>query len=142
MKLLPVVAALVCIPALAEQPQWFTIVGDPHDPMADTVQVDVARAVAFDTARLVRLRVSRSAARMGYDGRPYQSYYSTAVVNCDAQTAWHRSLSLFSHPLWRGSMRIARYEERDGKHLVFADMPHNPTGRLIKAACAIALQSS
>jgi hypothetical protein len=63
-------------------PMWLTIVGDAQSPTTDTVEVDATSAVAFESMRMVKLRVNRAKPRMGFDGKPYQSYYSTAIVNC------------------------------------------------------------
>ena len=119
---------------------WLTIVGDPQSARADTVEVDATSAVAFESMRLVKLRVNRARPRTGFDGNPYQSYYSTAVVDCAEQKAWHRTLSLFDKPLWRGKMRVADANEGEGRDVSFAEIDPNPRGRLMKAACAIALQ--
>lgn len=121
---------------------WLTIAGDSATASEDTVEVDAASAIAFESMRLVKLRVNRAKPRTGFDGKPYQSYYSTAVVDCTEMKAWHRSLSLFEQPLWRGKMRLAEYTESDGHTVAFAEMESNPKDRLIKAACAIALRGN
>lgn len=131
---------LACSAAWADGPSWFTVVGEPGKPLVDTVEVDASSAVAFESMRLVKLRVNRAAPREAFDGKPFRSYYSTAMVDCKESKAWHRSLSLFSNPLWQGQMRMHEYVESDGRNLAFADMADNPRDRLIKAACAISLQ--
>ncbi|MCE1191559.1 MAG: hypothetical protein LWW96_05330 [Acidovorax sp.] len=137
-------AALVCAAAacnaLAGESMWLTVVGDSGDAAVDTVEVDATSAVAFESMRLVKLRVNRAKPRTGFDGQPYRSYYSTAVVDCTELKSWHRTLSLFEQPLWRGKLRIVEYTERDGREVAFADMEANPRDRLIKAACSIALR--
>lgn len=139
-------AALVCTAAacsaLAAESMWLTVVGDSGDAAVDTVEVDATSAVAFESMRLVKLRVNRAKPRTGFDGQPYRSYYSTAVVDCTELKAWHRTLSLFEQPMWRGKLRIAEYTESDGREVAFADMEANPRDRLIKAACSIALRGS
>ena len=131
-----------CAGAAAAGPMWLTIVGDAQDPAADTVEVDATSAVAFESMRLVKLRVNRAKPRTGFDGQPYRSYYSTAVVDCTAQNAWHRTLSLFESPLWRGKMRITDATEPESRAMSFAEMATNPRDRLIKAACSAALRGS
>ena len=121
---------------------WLNVIGDPRSASTDTIEVDATSAVAFESLRTVKLRVNRAKPRRGFDGRPYQSYYSTAVVNCAEQKAWHRTLSLFEEPLWRGKMRIADSTEGEGREVSFAEVSPNPKDRLIKAACAIALKAS
>ena len=125
----------------ADASSWLTVVGDPANAAADIVEVDATSAVAFESLRKVRLRVSRAEPRTAFDGEPYQSYYSTALVDCIELKAWHRSVSLFDKPLWRGKMRTLEYAETDGHSVIFADMESSPKDRLIKAACSIAVQS-
>lgn len=126
--------------AAAAEPTWLTVVGDPADAFVDTVEVDATSAVAFEAMRMVKLRVNRAKTRMGFDGQPFHSYYSTAIVDCTESKAWHRSVALFDNPLWRGRMRMVEFAESDGRSLAFAEMDPNPRDRLIKAACSIALQ--
>lgn len=128
--------------ATAQDASWFTVVGDPASAATDTVEVDATSAVAFESMRLVKLRVNRATPRTAFDGKPFRSYYSTAMVDCKASKAWHRTISLYSDPLWRGQVRMHDYAESDGRSLAFADMADNPRNRLIKAACAIALQDN
>lgn len=134
-------AAVAAAAATAARANWFTVVGEPGNPLVDTVEVDATSAVAFESMRLVRLRVNRAQTRTGFDGQPYRSYYSSAVVDCAGLKAWHRTLSLFEAPLWRGQMRVLDFKDSDARSLAFADMGANPRDRLIKAACAVALQS-
>lgn len=124
------------------EPMWLSIVGEAQNATADTVEVDASSAVAFESMRLIKLRVNRAKPRPGFDGLPYQSYYSTAIVDCTALKAWHRTISLFERPLWRGQMRIREYTETDGHGVTFSEMEPNPRDRLIKAACAITLRGS
>lgn len=139
-------ALLACLwmgsAAVAAEAMWLTISGNPQSAATDTVEVDVTSAVAFESMRMVKLRVNRAKPRTGFDGKHYQSYYSTAIVDCKEQKAWHRTLSLFEKPLWRGKMRIADSTEGEGRDVSFAEMASNPRDRLIKAACAIALRKS
>ena len=132
--------ALASAGVAAQQPSWFTVVGDPGSPQTDTVEVDAASAVAFESLRLVKLRVNRASSRTAFDGKPYRSYYSTALLDCTEMKAWHRTLSLYAEPLWRGQLRIHEYSESDGRSVAFADMSMNPRDRLIRAACSVSLQ--
>jgi len=140
MKTVVLAAALVSAAAVAQSSTWLTVVGDPGNAAVDTVEVDATSAVAFESMRLVKLRVNRAMVRDAFDGKPFRSYYSTAMVDCKENKAWHRSISLFSNPLWQGQMRMHEYAESDGRSLAFAEMADNPRDRLIKAACAISLQ--
>lgn len=143
-RLRTAVAAVACsaaaCSALAAESMWLTVVGDSGNAAMDTVEVDATSAVAFESMRLVKLRVNRAKPRTGFDGQPYRSYYSTAVMDCNGLKAWHRTLSLYEQPLWRGKLRITEYTESDGREVAFADMEANPRDRLIKAACSIALR--
>ena len=143
MKPLVLGIALVCASSAGAQgPSWFTVVGDPGDPRVDTVEVDAASAVAFESMRLVRLRVNRAHPRTGYDGQPYQSYQSTAAVDCAGMRAWHRSLSLYGEPLWRGPARALESREgAEGYPVAFAEMASNPRERLLRAACRAELRA-
>lgn len=140
MKSVVLAAALVSATAAAQSPSWLTVVGDPGNGFTDTVEVDAASAVAFESMRLVKLRVNRAKPRTAFDGLPFHSYYSTAMVDCTQMKAWHRSITFFNKPLWHGQMRMHEYVESDGRDLAFADMAENPRDRLVKAACAMSLQ--
>lgn len=143
MRYLVFIAGLATCVAVtaADTSSWLTVVGDPGKPQADIVEVDVSSAVAFESLRKVRLRVNRAETRRDIDGEPYQSYYSTALVDCTDLKAWHRSLSLFDKPLWSGKMRTVDYAETEGHELTFGDMQADPKDRLTKAACSIAVQA-
>ncbi len=121
------------------EPVWLTILGDPLDPVAETVQVDVTSAVAFESARLVSIRANRSRDRMARDGLDFRSYVSSVLIDCTAGTARHRAQSLYTGPLWTGEMRYVKYDEKDIRMLAFKDMPANPKDRIIKAACSISM---
>ncbi len=140
-RFLALATTLLCAAATGHaQPSWLTVAGDPADPRVDTVEVDAASAVAFDAMRLVRLRANRSSTHMAGDGKPYRSYISQVMIDCEQKAAWHRSISLFNEPLWKGQLRMVEYKEGDDRNLAFAEMPSDSKGRVIKAACAIALQ--
>jgi hypothetical protein len=136
---LVVIAIGLSSAAFAKDPAWLTIMGDARDAAADTLEVDATSAMAFESMRLVKMRVNRASPRVGYDGQAYRSYYSTAVVDCAGMKAWHRSLALFNEPLWSGQIRLREYTQADNRPVAFADMTPNPRERLLKAACAIAL---
>ncbi|MFZ4287443.1 surface-adhesin E family protein [Variovorax sp. HJSM1_2] len=119
------------------EPIWLTILGDPLDPLSETVQVDVTSAVVFDTSRLVSIRANRSQDRMARDGQAFRSYVSSVMIDCETGVARHRSQMLYAGPLWTGSMRSVVYDEKDVRMLAFRDMAANPKDRIVKAACSI-----
>jgi hypothetical protein len=128
--------------AVLADPVWLTILGNPLDPMSDAVQVDVTSAVAFETARVVTLRANRAKDRMARDGKPFRSYVSSVLIDCDTDSARHRVQDLYAGPLWTGAMRTARYNDNDIRRMAFQDMEANPKDRIIRAACAINLVKS
>jgi hypothetical protein len=79
------------------QPAWFTVVGDPLDKAADTVQVDPNRIAAPPPAEgeaspekpliEMNVRVNRSGPRFNWDRIPYRSYESRVVFDCQAKSA-------------------------------------------------------
>lgn len=139
------VAALCLLaapPAKAAGPVWLTVLGDPLDPKAETVQVDVTSAVAFDDSRLVRLRANRGEPRVARDGTVFRSYSSQVLIDCLARTARHRSQVLYEAPLWTGTAHELTYRDDDVRTLAFRGMEANPKDRIIRAACSIELVES
>ena len=139
-------AAALCLlaapPATAAGPVWLTVLGDPLDPKADTVQVDVTSAVAFDNSRLVRLRANRGELRQARDGTMFRSYTSEVLIDCLAKTARHRSQVLYDSPLWTGAAHQLTYRDDDVRTVAFRGMEANPKDRIIRAACSIELVES
>lgn len=135
---------LFCLLALTictaqADPVWLTVLGDPLDPAADTVQVDVTSAVAFDRARIVTIRANRAQDRPARDGLPFRSYVSSVLIDCDKNTARHRSQELFTEPLWRGAPRTHHYQDDDVRTMAFRGMEASPQTRIVRAACSIDL---
>ena len=129
-------------PVAAADPVWLTVLGDPLDAKADTVQVDVTSAVAFDNSRLVRLRANRGELRQAQDGTMFRSYTSQVLIDCLAKTARHRSQVLYEAPLWTGTTHELTYRDDDVRTLAFRGMEANPKDRIIRAACSIELVES
>ncbi|MGJ7571352.1 surface-adhesin E family protein [Variovorax sp. RB2P76] len=85
------------------QPGWFTVVGDPQDKVADTVQVDPDRVAPMESSKTMNLRVNRAAARLNWDGIAYRSYESRVVFDCQAGRASYVAARYYIEPLWQGT---------------------------------------
>jgi len=119
------------------QSAWFTVVGDPQDKAADTVQVDPsgAAAPAEPARQAMNLRVNRAAPRTNWDGVPYRSYESRVVFDCQARRASYVAARFYIEPLWQGEPHhVADYSDAP-KPMLFRDMKQNPTARIVRAAC-------
>ena len=117
------------------QPGWFTVVGDPQDKAADTVQVDPDRVASADSSTAMNLRVNRAAPRFNWDGVPYRSYESRVVFDCQARRASYVAARFYAAPLWQGEPhQVADYADAP-KPVLFLDMKPNPTARIVRAAC-------
>lgn len=130
-------ALSVTTPLRAAEPLWLTIMGDPTRQDVETVQV-MADSVSLEGAiGSLRLRVSRTQSREGYDGQNYRSYVGWIKVNCPRREGRFQQLQFYSEPLWTGEVRVANYTDPNMPQLQFKDIEPNPTARLIRAACSI-----
>ena len=127
--------ALVCAAAVQAQSNWFTVAGDPNDPAVDTVQVDPVSIFREREARVMSVRVSRSAARRNWEGVGYRSYESEVVFDCHARRAHYRQVNFYDPPLWQGAVHTRTDYTNDPKPMLFLDMAPNPTQRIVRAAC-------
>ncbi|MDM0008943.1 hypothetical protein QTI51_29505 [Variovorax sp. J22G73] len=117
------------------QPGWFTVVGDPLDKGADTVQVDPDKVVLAESSKEMNLRVNRSGPRFNWDGIAYRSYESRVVFDCQSRRASYVAARFYIEPLWQGEPHhIADYADAP-KPVAFRDMKPNPTARIVRAAC-------
>ncbi|CAA2099327.1 hypothetical protein VVAX_00181 [Variovorax paradoxus] len=114
---------------------WFTVVGDPQDKVADTVQVDPDRVTPPEDARTMNLRVSRATARFNWDGIPYRSYESRVVFDCQSRRASYVAARFYIAPLWQGEPHHVADYSASPKPVLFLDMKPNPTARIVRAAC-------
>ena len=128
---------VVCACALAvAQNSWLTLVGDPADSQADTVQVDVQSRLANTTQPTLNVRVSRSSLRSGWDNVPYRSYTSTLVVDCVEKTARYLDATFYMMPLWQGKPHTtSNFSPLETRPMAFPDVAPNPAASIIKAAC-------
>jgi hypothetical protein len=121
------------------QPGWFTVVGDPQDKVADTVQVDPDRvslpATPAEASKTMNLRVNRATPRFNWDGIPYRSYESRVVFDCQARRASYVAARFYAQPLWQGEPHHTADYGDAPKPVRFLDMKPNPTARIVRAAC-------
>ena len=116
------------------QPGWFTVVGDPQDKVADTVQVDPDRVAPMESSNTMNLRVNRAAARLNWDGIAYRSYESRVVFDCQAGRASYVVARYYIEPLWQGKPHHEADYTDAPKPVAFRDMKPNPTARIVRAA--------
>ena len=136
MKAMWVVLFLWVSGAAHAQADWFNLMGDPADQTVDTIEVDPTPVSIDGAQRVMRLRVSRSADRVNWDGVPYRSYVAEVLFNCLNSTASFVVVDYFSLPGWRGEPdRQWVYSQTDPRPLRFRDVVPNPTLRIIRAAC-------
>ncbi|MFM9924178.1 surface-adhesin E family protein [Variovorax sp. H27-G14] len=117
------------------QPGWFTVVGDPLDKGADTVQVDPDRVAVAASDKAMNLRVNRASPRLNWDGIAYRSYESRVVFDCQSRRASYMAARYYTEPMWQGEPHhVAHYADAP-KPVLFRDMKPNPTARIVRAAC-------
>jgi hypothetical protein len=121
---------------LHAQAAWFTVLGDPQDPLLNTIEVDPVPVSVQGESRTMKIRVSRSKPRTSWDGVPYRSYTSTVQFDCAHKSARYLSLDFYQQPLWQGEPhKTSTYPEGVVRYMAFRDVTPNPTQRLIRAAC-------
>ena len=137
---------------VAAADSWFTFIGDPVDPRADTLQILAASVVAIPGGRAVEIRASLSqenqtqtagfAANLAADARPappYRSFTAELHIDCTLGTARVRRGVLFAGPLWTGAEQPMDYHEANMPTLVFAPKGRpDPVPRLVLAGCSFA----
>ena len=117
------------------QSNWFTVVGNPADPAADTVQVEPVAVRTEGGMKTMSLRVSRAGPRRNWEGVPYRSYESEVAFDCRTRRADYRRASFYAEPLWQGTPHRTTDYTNDPKPMLFRDMAPNPTRRIVRAAC-------
>ena len=133
-------AGLVLSTSAHAQSNWFTVVGNPTDPAADTVEVDPVAIRVEGDSKTMNVRVSRAQPRRNWEGVPYRSYESEVTFDCRARRADYRRASFYAEPLWQGTSHRTTDYTNDPRPMLFRDMKPNPTGRLVRAACGPAAQ--
>lgn len=120
------------------QTPWFTVIGNPADPVADTVQVDPLAARSHSDVRLMGVRVSRASQRRNWEGLPYRSYMAEVAFDCRAGRAEYRRVSFHAQPLWQGPVLKDVDYQKAPKPMNFLGISPNPTTRIVRAACRAA----
>ena len=135
LKRLFLVLVLVC-PAAYAQTEWLTIVGDPANPLADTIQVDPMPVSVAGDYRTMRVRVSRSDHHVNWDGVPYRSYESSVLFDCVSNTARYLEIHFYMQPVWAGEVhKVVTYTSGLPRWILFREVEPNPYQRIIHAAC-------
>lgn len=114
---------------------WFNIIGSASDPTVDTVEVDPTAVSLSKTRRVMRVRVSRAADRVSWDGVPYRSYYSHVLFDCLDNTARYLSIKFYRAPGWQGVSHQTSVYTEPPRLMAFRDVQPNPARRIVRAAC-------
>lgn len=144
------VSLLICmaiaapVEGLRAESVWFNVEGDATNPAVNTIEVDPSPVTVAGAMRTMRIRVSRSAPRVSWDGVPYRSFVADVIINCLENSARYGTLTYYQQPAWAGEVtKTAIYGETDLRVMAFRDVVPNPTLRIIRAACqSAAVQSN
>lgn len=118
------------------QEVWFNVLGDPADETVNTIEVDPTPVAIRGETRIMRVRVSRSADRVNWDGIPYRSYVSEVLFDCTSNTARYVLIDYYSQPAWKGEPhKQSVYPQSEPRPMQFRDVEPNPNKRIIRAAC-------
>jgi len=124
---------------LHAQSDWFTIMGDPADETVNTIEVDPTPVSINGGTRIMRIRVSRSADRVNWEGVPYRSYVSEVLFDCTNNTARYILIDFYKQPAWKGEPhKQSVYSQSESHPMQFRDVEPNPDKRIIRAACQTA----
>jgi hypothetical protein len=114
---------------------WFTVVGNPGDPKADTVEVDPVAITSAGGVKNMYMRVNRSKQRFNWDKLPYRSYEARIAFDCNTKKGDYMIATFYPEPLWTGLPVITTDYSRAPKPLLLLDMEPNPVERIVRAAC-------
>jgi hypothetical protein len=121
-------------PAVQRNEEWLTIHGFPELGESDLVQINPT-VMPWQEKVAVEVRVSRSSLRTNQRNVSYQSYEGMAVFDCVQRKGSYLSLRYYQEPNWKGPVTArAEFKEHDAP-VVFAGIPGDPAGKLIRAAC-------
>lgn len=119
---------------VARKEEWLTIHGFPELGESDLVQINPT-VLPWQEKVAVEVRVSRSAMRTNQRNVAYQSYEGMAVFDCVQRKGWYLSLRYYQQPNWRGPVTArAEFGEHEAP-VMFAGIPGDPAGKLVRAAC-------
>ncbi len=115
---------------------WFNLVGDPEDAAVNTVEVDPTPVFVNGSTRALRVRVSRSAERVSWEGVSYRSYVSEVLFDCANNTANYAWIEFYAQPAWKGeTKKRSVYSQSETRPMRFLDIEPNPYLKIIRAAC-------
>lgn len=140
MKRVPIGLALLLLAGLGRaDPTWFTIVGNPVDPAADTIQVEVASIQGDDALRTAKIRVSRANVRLSPWAKvEFRSFVALTQFDCKARTARYLATDFHRQPLWQGTpFHSVTYPRDVVATMRFRDVDPNPAERIVRAACEL-----
>jgi hypothetical protein len=132
--------SLGAAPALAAD-SWFTFIGDPVDPRADTLQIEAASVAPIAAGRSVAVRANLAQESRDIpapDGLPYRSFTALLHIDCAQGAARVRRAAFFSGPLWTGAERPAEYEEDMPALALRPQARPDTVARLVLAGCGFA----
>lgn len=115
--------------------RWFTVVGNPGDPLVDTVQVDPVAAQVEGHRKTMSLRVSRASPRLNWEQLPYRSYEARVVFDCRGRKGSYLHATYYPVPLWAGEPHNVTDYSNHPRPVLFRDIEPNPTERIVRAAC-------
>ena len=139
------ILALLCLSGAAcaqtDGTDWLNIMGDGEDPAVNTVEVDPTPLGGDE--RVFKVRVSRSAERVSWDGIRYRSYVSKVRFDCVHNTARYLSIDFYLAPGWKGaSHHTSVYTDSPPRFMEFREITPNPAQRIVRAACESSSVSS
>lgn len=135
MKSVVLALAFTCVSASADGP-WLTIVGDPADPNADTIQINPIALSRTDARRVMQVRASRSHERTSTDGIRFRSYRAEVEFDCARLTARFLHSQFYAQPLWQVPGTEVHYPGDTPRPMEFRSFEPNPRDKVIRAACA------
>ena len=122
--------------SLQAQTVWFNVMGDTADETVNTIEVDPTPVSIGKETRIMRIRVSRLADRVNWEGVPYRSYVSEVLFDCANNTARYVSIDYYKTPAWKGEpYKRSLYSQNEPRPMQFRDVGPNPYRRIIRAAC-------
>jgi hypothetical protein len=131
-----VLLLVLTLPAAHAQTEWLTVAGDPGNPHVDTIQVDPIPISVSGDHRTMRLRVSRAAEQVNWDGVPYRSYESIVLFDCAGNTARYVEINFYLQPAWTGEVyKSVTYSANLPRWILFREVEPDPYQRIIHAAC-------
>ena len=132
-KTLPLFLAFTGAAVFAEEPVWFTVMGNASDPSVDSVELNVARLPPRGEISTMDLRVTLAVQRTMPDGEKYTSYHSQIAIDCDQEAVVHVEQVRYEGPQWTGAPTAQHFHEM--RPMAFGGLAPNPKDRVLKAAC-------